>query len=421
MRILIISKYAWDDKLASGNTLSNFFSNWPNADFYMLYCRDSMPDNKCCTKYYSISPINILKNIFTPLRIGKQFTFTGDGEDTTSARTEDTLKHASKRHKFVFELVHDMIYASKLWLNKKLKRFVAESNPDIVFCFGVPDAFTYQLVKYVKKHLDCPIVAYYVDDHYINKSGGLNLLHRVGRKRLKEIAMMADKRYAIAQMMCDEYSREMNLNFELLYKGCDVKDVKHQVNMPINIVYAGNLLYHRDRILASIANALYELSKENKVNSHLDIYSGTPINDEIADSLTVNDVSVLHPAIPYEEIKEVMRQSDIVLHVESFDPEQIQTVRLSFSTKITDCIQSGSMVLAVGPENIASIEFLQGIPGVTVITNLNDVKPTLLSLLRHPSTITDRALVTNNYAKTNMTIDNVRKRIQEDFVELINK
>ena len=421
MRILIISKYAWDDKLASGNTLSNFFSNWPNAVFYMLYCRESMPDNNCCTQYYSISPINILKNIFTPQRIGKQFTLTGDGENTTTAKAEDTLKYASKRHKFIFELVHDMIYASKLWLNKKLKRFVAETNPDIVFCFGVPDAFTYKMVDYVKNHLDCPIVAYYVDDHYINKSGGLNLLHRVGRKRLRGIALMVDKRYAISQMMCDEYSREMELSFELLYKGCDIIDVKPHVNAPIKITYAGNLLYHRDRILASIASALNELSKENEVKGHLDIYSGTPINDEIADSLTVNDVSVLHPAIPYEEIKEIMRQSDIVLHVESFDPDQIQKVRLSFSTKITDCIQSGAMVLAVGPESIASIEFLHNTPGVTVITNLEDMKTILLFLMQQPSTIIERALITNNYAKEKMAIEKVRKRLQDDFVVLINK
>lgn len=417
MRILIISKYAWDDKLAGGNTLSNFFSGWSGTEFYSLYCRDSMPDNKCCNKYYSISPINILKNIFTPQRIGKQFTLTGDGGNNSTVNAEDTLKHASKRHKFVFELIHDMIYASKIWLNKKLKKFINEANPDIVFCFGVPDAFTYQMVKYVKGHLNCAIVSYYVDDHYNNVSRW-NLLHKLGRKRLKKIASMSDKRYAISQMMCDEYEREMHTDFNLLFKGCVISEVIPKDNSVLQMTYAGNLFYQRDSILAEIATIISNLNVQMDRKAHLDIYTSTTLCDEIDRKLNIDGVSKVHQARSYKEIVEIMQKSDIALFVESFDPCQIKAVRLSFSTKITDCLQAGTKVLAIGPSDIASIAFLKSIPGVTVISNLDNLKPVIQSFLLQSSSLTDDVIKTNEYSKKNFTVSVVRKRLQNDFIQL---
>ncbi len=41
----------------------------------------------------------------------------------------------------------------------------------------------------------------------------------------------------------------------------------------------------------------------------------------------------------YDEIKHIMHEADVVLHVESFDEKSIETVKYSFSTKIIDCLQ----------------------------------------------------------------------------------
>ncbi len=34
MNILVITKAVWDDRIASGNTLSNFFEGWKFTNFY---------------------------------------------------------------------------------------------------------------------------------------------------------------------------------------------------------------------------------------------------------------------------------------------------------------------------------------------------------------------------------------------------
>lgn len=420
MRIIIISKYAWDDRLASGNTLSNFFLGWPDTVFFTIYCRDSIPQNQCCVNYFSVSPINIVKNIITPSRIGKPFTLSGNSINDDVASTEDALKNASKRYKFAFELVHDMLYASKIWLNARLKKYISDVNPDIVFCFGVPDAFTYQMVKYVKGHLRCPIVAYYVDDHYNNKASHWNVLHKLGRKRLRDIASMADKRYAISKMMCVDYAKDMHLVFDLLFKGCDVKDIVPKSRNYIQIIYAGNLLYNRDDTLSKVVTSLLALNRELDRKAHLDIYTTTPISKEMSVKLNQEDTSSVHGAKPYKEIVQIMREADIVLHVESFDTQQTEIVRYSFSTKITDCLQSGAMTLAIGPQELASIDFISKVPGAIAVTDMNNLNNALSELLHNPELITRNALASNDYAKMNMSIDRVRHRLQNDFFSLIN-
>ena len=61
---------------------------------------------------------------------------------------------------------------------------------------------------------------------------------------------------------------------------------------------------------------------------------------------------------PYDEVCIEMDHSDLVLFLESFERKSIQTTRLSFSTKIIDCMQSSASILAIGPLEIASIDYL---------------------------------------------------------------
>ena len=419
MNILVITKSAWDDKIAVGNTLSNLFDGWPDTVFYNIYCRDAKPNNTCCKNYYSVSPLNIVKNTLTPWRVGNQFVASAEiGKDSVIKNTtEQSLTNISRGNNLIYS-VYDAVYSTKTWLNKKLRNYLNGVKPDVVFCFGIPDAFNYYLVKYIKSHFSCPIIVYFMDDVFGVKNSRWNFLGKVNRRRLFKLAEIADKRYAISQLMCDEYSYNIGKDFDLLYKGCEISRVTPKGNNPIRLTYAGNLFYHRDCILAQLAEAIFEINKDTPYKAHLDIYTGTPVNDTKEKQLSIEGTSTLHPAKSFVEIKKIMTASDIVLHVESFDETEKKTVRLSFSTKITDCLQSGAMVMAIGPNDIASIDFLTHVPGAVVVDNLNNLKSTLNRLLLNPEEIEKRAKETNSYANNNMTIEKVRKRLQNDFISI---
>jgi hypothetical protein len=97
---------------------------------------------------------------------------------------------------------------------------------------------------------------------------------------------------------------------------------------------------------------------------------------------------------------EILAKADIVLHAESFAKKEIRKTRLSFSTKIIDCMQSGSCLLAIGPESTASIRFLQGegIAETIVTDDVSDIEARLLRLIQDENAIPARAAVLNRYA-----------------------
>lgn len=420
MRILIITKYAWDEKIASGNTLSNFFENWADAEFFTVYCRDAIPNNKCCNVYFSISPINILKNLFTPWRIGREFRLENKRERAQENEAEKKLVKLSKSCKF-FSFLYYFLYSTRLWLNRRIKLFLKTANPDIVFGFGVPDIFNYELIKYIKQNMKVPVITYFVDNHYSENVNFWNINKIRRNKRLSELSLMSDKCYAISQRMCDTYSSIMHMDFSLLTKGCYIREIRAKNNNPLRIVYAGNLYYGREKVLINLVSILKSINQAEKHKCYLDIYTVSQLSDDIKSKLNVDGNSSLHTPKPYEEIIKIQSESDIVLYVDSFDKEQIEKVKYSFSTKITDCLQSGSMVLAIGPSSIASIDFLKKVPGVVIVTDMLDLKPILQSLVSSPSSIFEKASETNVFAGNNMAIEGVRQRMQKDFVSLINK
>ena len=417
MNILVITKAAWDDRIASGNTLSNFFDGWDGVNFFCLYSRDAEPNNNICKEYYSISPLSITKHFFHPVKIGRRFIFNQPDKNSSHGTNEEKMISVVKRKKSFFEFIYYLLYATNIWNNKRFKRFITDCAPDIVFCFGQNDPLTYKAVKYIKKNTTARIISYFVDDLYRDNYSVLNILQQLKNRYLMRIAQMSDLCYAISQKMCNEYTHLYGKTFRLLHKGCDISHTKSYVNSPIKFVYAGNLFYHRDRILGELAKVIEKINNGGK-KAYLDIYSGTPVNNEILSLLNIEGSSKLHKAQSFEEIKQIMRESDIVLHVESFDEKQMKLVRLSFSTKITDCMQSGSMMMAIGPNTIASIDYATRIPGCVVVSNLDNLEATIRGLIDCNITIIENAIKTNEFAKKFVDINQLRNRLKLEFKSL---
>jgi glycosyltransferase involved in cell wall biosynthesis len=59
-----------------------------------------------------------------------------------------------------------------------------------------------------------------------------------------------------------------------------------------------------------------------------------------------------------EEISRALLAADVLIHVESFDPDVQQYTRFSLSTKVPQYMAMGRPILGYGPGNIASIEYI---------------------------------------------------------------
>ncbi len=425
MNILVFSVNAWDTTNSFGNTMSNFFDGnaWKNCNFYNIYTRNSLPNNKVCNSYYRMTLIDMLKYNFFKNKIGYSFVLTNNNDNEKKVKNEQ--KYIDFIHKYSLNFIYpivDMVYRKKKWLNDNFKKYINDANPDIFFSFLTDVAILKPVIEYVKINTNAKVVLFIADDVYGSYNSKSFFRKGKLKKEFKNILNMADKVYAISYELKKEYSKIFNNNIDVFCKGCLFDyNVKSDLNNPLRFVYAGNLFYGRDKILARIAQTIENNNKMNKQKALLEIYTSATIDKALKDSLNIDNSSIIIGKKSYDDIKKIMHDAEYNLHVESFEKNQIDIVKYSFSTKIIDCLQSGSSILAIGPNNIASIRFIKKVPGACVIDDLDKIENEIIMLINNKKEILKNAETIRKFALENFNIEKNQKRLKEDFLKLKNE
>ena len=421
MNILVFSEAAWDDKNSFGNTVSNFLcgDGWKEDHFCNFYARKQMPDNKVDASYYNLSAVDIVKGLLRGNIKGQRFTSDDirSGKERTALDHEKEQRSIDKLHQNKNEFIyfgHEQIWRSRLWMNRYFKRFISENKPDILFAFATSSYILWPLIQYLKKYTHCKMVLLVADDVY----GSMDhcAWYRKGylKRELKKCISAADKLYGISEEMSELYENRFGKPVTTLYKGCDLsQEPKRYVNHPLRFVYAGNLLWGREDTLAMVADAL-EKTNQDDLKATLEIYTGAAITEQLQKKLNRGRSSQIMGARPYDDIKRIVHDADVVLHVESFEKQAMELVRYSFSTKIIDCLQSGNQVLGIGPAGIASINYLKKVDGALVVEDRGKVENTLTQLIQQGQTL-ENAKKTRKYALAYHELDAMQKKLRIDF------
>lgn len=421
-RLLVISNSAWNDTNSEGNTLSNWFSDWVGWSVSCCYSRAEKPANKCCRNYYCVSVLDIIKHLLTPWKIGKSFDGHSVGSDKNKIenKTESRMVDAVRDNKIqLFYFLNELIFSSKIWFNRKLKNYLKDDIPDICFSFAIADPYRYAICKYLKKK-SVPVVLYIADDVYNSYISKSNYISRRYKKRFEEMMRMADIVYGASVQMCEAYQQMFNVPVRVLYKGCQISYPKDKLNTPLRIVYAGNLLYGRADTLSKLAEAVHNINSQMGGVAQLEVYSSTSVSSETLNRLNIESSSRFMGARTYEDVIKIMHDADFVLHVESFLDKQKKIVRYSFSTKIMDCLQSGSVLMVIGPKGISSVEYPRGIPGVVVIDDVSRMEILLRQIFTDRNSLLKRSISINEYAIKHHSIDCVRSALLKDFEWILN-
>lgn len=400
MKILVISRNAWDNTNAIGNTLSNFFDGIDDLEFASVYFREANPANDLCTRYYRVTETDVLKKWFIPEKIGKKFTWYG-GEQLTKVNTaqknEKNVIQFVRTHQFRLAYkISDRIWYTKKWLNHNFRSFVEEFQPDLMVTFVKSAPQYYLTVKFLRENYHIPLFAWIGDDEYST------LLRDKNKNAIHKLQYLIDESDAVcgcSQEICDYYNAIFSCRATPLYKSCDfTTPVKESFDHLTKIVYAGNLLYGRMEIVKRIADDLEEYG-ESCGNVSFEVYSNTALSAEEKSFFQKKSRTRYMGRKDYQTIKTRLAEADIVLYVESFEDNQILQIRYSFSTKIIDCLQSGSVLLAVGPKELASISYVSMIPGAYVIDDLNNLQDSLEKILNNKKDLLERAKQIRTFAQ----------------------
>lgn len=426
MNVLFFSRSAMNEASSFGNTVMNLFSGWTADNFYHFYIRKQTPRNSIVKEYFNLSSTDTVKALLKGRSGGRRFTASEIGSLRTSWGREETTEKSiiastRDRKRSLIYFLEETFWATKLWQNGRFKGFIRDADPDVFFAFATNSYVLCPLIKYIKNHTRAKIVLFIADD-MLSTYGKRGWIRRQSlTRKLKWCIASADKLYGISEKMCARYSDLFGKPVEFLCKGCDCSlPVRESTGYPMKFVYAGNVLYGRDKTLETLTSALKELNAE-RPTAELDIYTNTTLRPETLEKLRIPGTSRVHDGIPYEELLQVENHADVLLHVESFDPIISEKIRYSFSTKITDCLQSGTAVAAIGPDGVASIEYLKEISGVTVITDLASLTDTLAGLTSDIGLLNERKRIVRSWSETHLSGAEMKAKLRKELEELISR
>lgn len=428
MKILVVSSEVWRDDTNGGNVLSNLFKGI-DAEFAQIYCSPGVPHNSVCKKYYQMTDFMIIRNVLNKKEIGKTIIYNDFPKNVSSKETEKETKSFYKFfRRFNFQMFHiakEVLWGISKWKNKNLKKFVEEFNPDIIFapCYGSHTLLS--MDRYIAKLTNKPMISYISDDHYSLKHFRFSPLYWINkfilRKNLKKTFPYYKLIYTMTDEQLEEYQEVFNSDMKILRKGIDLSDIpqKNTVNKTIKLIYAGGVYLGRSKTLVSIVESLRKINK-NGVRMVLHIYTGNEVSNKQKSILNDGVNSFIHGVISQEELKKKYSESDIALHVESFDLKNRFKTRLSFSTKITDCLASGCAVMVISWKKHSGFTYLKKENAAICISEKNNIEKELLKIVNNPSIIKTYAENAMECSKKNHQMDRTQKILVSDFNEFVH-
>lgn len=384
---MIVSRGVWDDA-GTSSTLSNIFQNYDSTKLSQIYIETKKPNTRLCQSFFQISEFSLIKRLYKwRIKTGQRVDTLYE-EDSDIARQEsNTMEYVRGHRSFAYNILRDLLWHLNGWKSKELSSFIKEENPDVLWLTGSPLILMNRLSLYVVKQAGKPYCLYEMDDVYSYKNCGQNPFKYIYRfflrRRVRCLMKGAGQVFVISPKMKQEFDSLFGIDSIVLTKGIDFTDRPfHGVTpeKPVNMVYAGNLLYGRLSTVEKLALALDEVNSQGR-RLVLTIYTGTPVSDAVKEKMTKKGSVIFHDPVPYAQVEEVIRQSDVVLFAETFEEKKKNTARLSFSTKITDYLSGGKCLLAIGPGDIAPMEYLIENDAAVAVTNVQEISRKLEYLL----------------------------------------
>lgn len=382
-RVLLISNNALSLGSSNGRTLRNFLVGWPKESLAQFYIHADTPDFDVCGNYYCVTDGQALRAFLGKGKSG--------GVVTEAHKTEgepSNLKQSRGRNAKTM-LARELIWNSKRWGYKDLARWVEKFDPQVLLLQAGDCSFMFKLARKLAKKHRIPLVIYNSEGYYFKKFDyfrATGLAHRLYPvfysqfcRQFRKTMKMASQTIYICEALQQDYDKEFFGPSHTVYTATGVTAGNKKSREGFVTSYLGNLGVGRHEPLIAIANALQEIDP----TLHLDVYGKAP-NEQVQAALERCPGICLKGFVPYEQVVEVMQQSDLLVHGESQDPFYREDLKYGFSTKIADSLASGTCFLLYAAPELACARYLREQQAAWVVSDEQELKETLRRLVDEP-------------------------------------
>ena len=358
-KVLVISHNVFSRTMNVGRFLADTFRDWPSEKLSQMYFYDETPTVTLCTDYYKVTDRDVLGSIMRPGKICGHVLSEKDidaslGNSVSGRMKESNLYRFKNRHEKLAKLLREAAWGTGVWKTRQLDEWIRKTSPDVIYYVMSDYVFPFKIVEYLSEKYDIPVFVSIDDDYYFNFPVK-GLFDRIRRyKYRRNVEMIMDRSFGVSyacDIMKDQYEEQFRKDGIIQFKSAVSFPAKEQITQHKKFLYAGSMSFGRWKSLLEIGKNLEPYDAELRIYSNTDDGS---ILEELGKCSSIRFMGFA----PAEKIEEEIKASDVLLVVESFDRESIERVRCSLSTKIGDYVGANRCILACGPKEVGSIDYL---------------------------------------------------------------
>ncbi len=379
--VLVISHNCFSKKGSNGRTLANFFINWNKESLAQFYINNEVPDSEVCDNYFRVTDVEVLKAFYKGTKAGRKI----KSKEIVDGKKDVSLNKLYKKHKkrkpFNY-ITRNLIWDSNRWRNKEFEKWIDDFNPDIILLQLGDYAFMLRIALEIAEKKNIPLMIYNSEDYFFKDRKSLSPLYHYYRSDYKQqVRKLIDySSHSIynTEMLQQTYMSEFQHRSTVIMTSTDITPIENQkTNSPFIVSYLGNLGVGRHEPLIEIADTLHEISTE----LYIDIYGKVP--DEDVEKALKSCVGIrLKGFVSYEEVVNIMKSSDLLVHAENFSEFYQWDLKHAFSTKIADSLASSTCFFVYAPHNLAGVKYLIEKNSACVVTNKQDLNESLKKLIK---------------------------------------
>ncbi len=358
LKLLIISNNVLSEENNNGKTILSYIDTIPKAQVKQLYFHSMMPTVDGYD-YFQLTDMDIIKGVLNKKRRGRAVTAS---EPHYSPSVEGDTRIV-KNH--FTRLMRDLLWKSK-WKSSQLIKWLDDFKPDCVFFVAGDALFAYDICEFIVKRYGCALSTYVTDDYFIPYSGDDSVAlfrKKLLRRAMTNILSVSKTFFTVSQQMQEAYEKIFNRKSYTI------------VNMPepisfdndcenhdsFRIIYAGSLYYGRDKEIIEFSRIVEDYNVRFNSNIELAIYSNNKLNETERMDLEKYQCCRFCGSLGKNDLLIEFNKSDALLFVESFDEKYKERTCLSLSTKVPEYLSTKKPIIAIGPEQIGSMEYLRGV------------------------------------------------------------
>ena len=411
--VLVFSNNCFSKSKSNGRTLANFFIGWPKDKLAQFYIQNEMPDSPVCDNYFKVTDGQALRSIVKRIEINGSVSINKSNKESSNKRVN---KKNAKRTPFTC-LVRDFIWDTRKWRNNNFNRWIDEFSPELILIQAGDSSFMLKLATDIAKERNIPLVIYNSEDYYFKNENyftdsKMPFIYSIFRYRLKKQfdKTMNYTSYCIynTETLRNTYYSRFKDNSDIIMTNTALEgNIERKSNEILKISYLGNLGIGRHKSLIDIANAVGQVNASIKVN----VYGKIP-NDSVQKDFNACKFIEYKGLVSYEEVVKVMKSSDLLIHTENFSEFYKNDLKHAFSTKIADCLGSGTCLMLYAPENLACTQYLIENKAAYVITENDNLEESIKYILENDDLRKKYAETGLIIAKENHNLDKNREKFR---------